>query len=208
MTGLEPLISAVLLLVAEAGAVRSELVIPGAGIPFKSQSEKEAIPYSGAARGLLNNATTTHGRLRLLTTLGPDLRDCVSTAEPAASLHGCFANSVRTASSTDKEATMSILSAGVILKKPQDSQDAANGFGRLGFEVTTISDGVLLLTADASVFESAFGTALTVTDTGAQLMSNGEMTRALPLGSLPTVLREMVSEAEFEAPPDFGPGNF
>ena len=103
---------------------------------------------------------------------------------------------------------MTMISAAVILKDGTDTQGLKAGLEQLGFEVHVISDGVLLLTADVSVFEKGFGTSVTVNDAGPRVFSGGKETRQLPPAALPATLREQIVEIEFEAPPDFGPTNF
>lgn len=107
-----------------------------------------------------------------------------------------------------EEMTMLMLSAAVILKNPADTLSAAKGFTRLGFGVTTISQGVLVLTAKAEIFEAGFRTQLIVDAAGARRVSDGAETRTLPIDALPAPLRQMVAEVEFEAPPEFGPADF
>jgi hypothetical protein len=103
---------------------------------------------------------------------------------------------------------MSTVSAAVLLKRPDETDDAANGFRRLNFQVTTISPGVLLLTAGTAIFEKAFGTQLKVGEKGVVRLSPQGESRSLATDALASPLREMVSKADFESPPDFGPGNF
>ncbi len=103
---------------------------------------------------------------------------------------------------------MTVLSAAVILNESGDTRGASIGFTRLGFEVQVISEGVLLLTAEASVFEKGFGTGITVDEAGPRVLSGGKETRQLPPDALPETLRHQVAEIEFEAPPDFGPTDF
>lgn len=109
-----------------------------------------------------------------------------------------------------QEETMTVLSAAVLLRDGNDTQGVSDGFAKLGFEVQVISEGVLLLIADASVFEAGFSTSLKMDEAGARTLSDshGIETCQLPLEALPETLREQIVEIEFEALPDFGPTSF
>lgn len=225
MSEIANLISAVVLLTAGAGndeaargfqglgftslvIAEGTLLISGPEALFERRFNTEIVHAPDGLHSYTVGTTPALARNLPITALAPDLRGRVAAIGFEALPDFGPPSFDQPAGFAAKEVTMPTLSAAVILKNPGDTQDAANGFGRLGFQVTTISAGVLLLTADAPVFEKEFGTALTVDDTGARRVSGGAVTRSLPMDALPSPLREMVSEVEFEAPPDFGPGNF
>ncbi|PTX54524.1 hypothetical protein C8N43_3339 [Litoreibacter ponti] len=184
------------------------LLISGSEVLFESRFDTDIFMSEDGLRSLNKDASPLLARSLPVDALAPELRRRVMAIEFEASRDFGPVSFDQATTSSGQEAAMPTISAAVILKNPTDTQTAADGFGQLGFEVATISDGVLLLTGEVPVFEKGFGTDLTVDEAGAQRNLDGEMTRSLPMESLPTSLRDMVSEAEFEAPPDFGPGNF
>lgn len=107
-----------------------------------------------------------------------------------------------------QEDEMTIISAAALLKDTANTAAVSESFKNLGFEVQTISPAILLLMADPVVFERGFGGSVTLDDTGAHYVIDGNPRRELPLNTLPLPLRSQVIEVEFETPPDFGPGNY
>lgn len=182
------------------------LLITGAEQTFEDHFGAEIIFAPSGIMAFRGGPDPDLSRDLPLDRLDPDLAKAVLMAGFQAQID--FGPTSFTAAAPLQEKRMTILSAAVILKDGGDTDEANRAFAGLGFEVQTISPGVLLLTADIGVFEKGFGQKVTLGDKGAFASGSGGETRQLSPDALPDMLREQVSEAEFESPPDFGPTNF
>ncbi len=102
-----------------------------------------------------------------------------------------------------------MLTAIVLLIQSCSEPETVPLFQTLGFEATPVAPGALSISAPASGFLAAFGTAVEHDDSdGAWFITGDGRSRSLPKQQLPAILRHCVAAIEFEEPIAFGPPDY
>lgn len=85
---------------------------------------------------------------------------------------------------------------------------AERDFSALGFRTTVIAKATLMITGEQALFAERFESEIRAGEKGTEVLSEGVLSRALPVGVLPVTMQAYVAAVEFEAPIDFGPVDF
>lgn len=101
-----------------------------------------------------------------------------------------------------------IVTAVVLLNAGTDIRSAESVFQSHGFETQVVVGGGLLISARPELFQQEFATEVHQRDDGVFFGTEQVESRAISQDNLPPDVRAVAQAIEFEAPPDFGPGNF
>jgi hypothetical protein len=102
-----------------------------------------------------------------------------------------------------------MITAVVLLTGDASLEIAQKDFTKLGFEVTPVEGGSLLISGQESMFARQFGAKIESDPMGGVLVeSEYACSRKLPLNELSNSMQDYVIAIEFEEPIEFGPVDF
>lgn len=102
-----------------------------------------------------------------------------------------------------------MITAVVLLTGDASLEIAQKDFTDLGFEVTPVEGGSLLISGQESLFNRQFGAKIESDSKGGVFVdSEVSYSRKLPLSELSSNMQDYVIAIEFEEPIEFGPVDF